>query len=68
MADLYKLTAHETGDRLLTVKLVDTPDAHLEFEVNVKFDSAKLKGPLDQEKRLLIAQLQQYLDLLLRQR
>ena len=66
MDEIYKLTAKETGQRMLTVSFQDTPDAPLEFDVVVKFDKARLHGTLEQERYVLLSLLAEYLDTVLR--
>jgi hypothetical protein len=66
MKEMLKLTAKETGHRLLTVNFQDTPDAHLEFDVLVKFDGARLRGTLKQERHVLLSLLAEHLDIVLR--
>lgn len=66
MEELFKLTAKETGQRMLTVSFQDSPDAHLEFDVVVKFDEARLHGTLKQERYVLLSSLAEHLDLVLR--
>ena len=51
---------------MLTVRLQDTPDAPLEFDVVVKFDKTKLLGPLTQERYVLLSALAEQLDVVLR--
>ena len=51
---------------MLTVRLQDTPDAPLEFDVVVKFDKSKLLGPLMQERYVLLSALADQLDIVLR--
>jgi len=66
MDEIYKLTAKETGQRMLTVSFQDTPDAPLEFDVVVKFDKARLHGTLEQERYVLLSSLFDHLDIVLR--
>ena len=66
MDEIFKLAAQKTGHRMLTVRLQDTPGAHLEFDVVVKFDKTKLLGPLTQERYVLLSTLADQLDIVLR--
>jgi len=66
MEEILKLTAKETGQRMLTVSFQDSPDAPLEFSVVVKFPTARLHGPMEQERYVLLASLASQLDLVLR--
>lgn len=66
MDEIFKLTTKETGQRMLTVSFQDSPNAPLEFEVVIKFDKAKLQGPLTQERYVLLSALANHLDIVLR--
>lgn len=66
MDEIFKLTAKETGQRMLTVSFQDSPDAPLEFDIVVKFDKARLHGSLEQERYVLLSSLADYLDIVLR--
>ena len=66
MEEMFKMTAKETGHRMLTVHFQDTPDTHLEFDVVVKFDKARLHGTLEQERYVLLSSLYDHLDIVLR--
>jgi hypothetical protein len=66
MEEMFKMTVKETGHRLLTVNFQDTPDAHLEFDVVVKYDGARLHGTLEQERYVLLSSLYDHLDIVLR--
>lgn len=65
MDEMFNLTT-KTGQRMLTVSFQDSPDAHLEFDVVVKFDKSKLRGPLKQERYVLLSALAEHIDLVLR--
>lgn len=66
MDEIFKLTAKETGQRMLAVSFQDTPDAPLEFDVVVKFDRGRLHGTLEQERYVLLSSLYDHLDIVLR--
>lgn len=66
MEEIFKLTAKETGQRMLTVSFQDSPDAHLEFDIVVKFDQTRLHGSLKQERYVLLSSLAEHLDIVLR--
>lgn len=66
MDEIFKLTAQETGQPMLTVNFQDSPDAPLVFDVVVKFDKTKLRGSLEQERYVLLSALADHLDIVLR--
>lgn len=66
MDEIFRLTANETGQRMLTVSFLDAPGAPLAFDVVVKFDKARLNGSLEQERYALLSALAEQLDIVLR--
>lgn len=66
MEELFKITAQETGHRMLTVSLQDVTDEPLAFDVVVKIDKGLLHGTLEQERFVLLEALVSQLTLVLR--
>jgi hypothetical protein len=66
MEELFKITAQETGHRMLTVSLQDVADEPLAFDVVVKIDKGLLHGTLEQERFVLLEALVSHLTLVLR--
>jgi hypothetical protein len=68
MTQFLKITAHETGEPVLAARLEHVPGAELSFEVIARMDESKLRGPIEEERWVLLEALADQIGLILRHR